>query len=200
MLDEKIAAIKSEYRKRTEEDLVSCYQAEVAQNHLILEEVKYRMKRGKIIFPHVILDISYDEFCEKQLRMPFPLDFFNSICEEDSFFAFINQKYQCSLVGKKNLYTKEKTGEQWKNDIFRSFVEHFVFPEYLTEYQENDREYIIYLTRMSDGVYYNISYRIFGDGFIWTGSASCKNEKRQTLGIFLEAVVGEIIIQGGEYE
>ena len=190
MLDEKIAAMKKEYRRRKQEDL-ELYRAESNQSQLTLEQLRNRMKRGKVLLPFIILDFSFLKFCEDQLTIPYAESFFDSQYEDAESFAFINQKYQCSLTGKKNP-NKNVQIEAWKDEVFNTLIKHFIFPEFIAEYQTDDREYVTYLTRMTDGVFYNIVYRVFSDGHIWSGSARCINEKRQTLGLLLEAIVREI--------
>lgn len=189
MLDETIAAMKKEYRKRKRED--QQYQEDQEQNQLLLEELKIRMKRGKIIFPNQILDISYEQFCEGQLKIPVAANFFDSTDQDNRSFVMINQKYQCSLTGQKNP-NQDLTMQQWRDETVQTLTQYFIFPEYIQQFQFDDREYISYLTHMPEGVFYNIAYRIFSKACVWSGSARCSYQNRSTLGLFLEAAVNEI--------
>lgn len=192
MLDEKIAALMKENRrqKRDEEKRRS----ESSNNTTYtLEFITDCVKRGKVFFPYLIVDIAVRDLCDRQIKVPVPEGFFDGESIEADAFTFLNQQHQCCLTGKVIEKPDQRDSfEEWRNQIVQTLIQYNTYPRYESHSCLADRDYLCYWTQIKEDTFFNLSYRIFFDRYCLIGTARCFERRRGTMGRLLEVLVREI--------
>lgn len=199
MMDLKIAQIKKEYRRREKEDR-ELEAKNADERYMTTEQIMERFKRNAVILTNMVLRISVRHICSGQLQIHYIDDFYNTQYDDLDSFTYVKEKYKLNLSGK--MYINESiamTMAQWESKIYATLTQHMIFPDHTTRFQQGNLECISYVSRMPDGIYYNLVYRICGTTRTWSGNARCERKYQQTLGRVLEAIIRTIRIEGEQH-
>jgi hypothetical protein len=193
MLDEKIAILEKEkrYELRNEDNKNSDISNGIKSS---LEKLISDIKLGKVFVGFNTLEFEKREITKEKLVIPFASDFFENIEEQENIVSYENYEEVVSLIITL-LYEKKKRPQlkAWQKSFKKDMLEtQRLYVSITKSCRLKNLDYLCYETPTSKGRLYNVMFQYVKDDMYYVGVFICENNKKDTIGIMLEAIVNVI--------
>lgn len=186
LTDEKIARLKKQYRnnlKKQEERDKRFISSETAQ------QLCEKLDNGYLVLPDMFLKTGTKNYFDGLLSVPHLNQFYDREDLGTERVMLINRQYKLKMVIQKKRKKARISIEDWCHQIAEEYYKLTSVMEYIKAETMPDRDYICYKANSAGVRMFQICFMIYGNEYQMEGKCECSEEKSNTLGLLLEAMV-----------